>query len=1091
MQEDGYVNSYQKRECVGNMFQYQLHGLILLLLVTAWSAAAEESRLVVETDRFSAEFQRGSLVSLTGSEGQVFVRSGGDVMAGELPGVTLHRVAGDHLATIVSGETHLGDGSSRSVTRRYEAFTDLQDATAEASYRVMDESGDLVITQRGATQSAGLWGIGFSVGNIPLDYSIIVPGRSGVRLTATTPGRRHEFDYPIGWEAQLVIIEGPEGGFYVWAEDAKGRYKRLTVQRDHRGWQLHFATINDAPFDQKTTCESVPWHVQVYQGDWRVPARRYRDWATAHFHPTPIQEQRPTWVKDVRAMVIMGLDQTILDALPAQLDPAQTVLYVPTWRAAGYDRDYPTYDQPVDKLKPFVDRAHALGFRIMLHVNYFGVDPLNPAYQKFEPLQCRDPWGDHEKLWWLWKRADPEIKFAYINPASKQWRDFFTRAMVRLCHDYQIDSLHLDQTLAVYNDHNGRIDGMSMIEGSIALHRQLRQALPDVAISGEGLNEITYRHESFAQRHAWGIDHSEGTWDRHRLSIAHPISSYLFRPYVIMNGYLGCAPPTSGQLYAAWKEAYDHWGIIPTLKPSLAELRQPTGFSRQFFDEAHFWQQQRVDIDIDSAWPADVAFPLKTGDGRRVVYTIDGRLKCQDKVISRTVTNENRITASGTIPRWRAFDERQIFGLDRRLWYPYFEEPRDASLFHITAMPDAMVAESVVAHKDIAVVRIVSPVTVVADLVELLDDATVGSRPFDGKPFQSKGPFIAPDGAQFQRLGGDVLGAHPPWKSQTIDQKTGRQETNGTGVAYARYAVHLPAGEQVQFLCDVILSKDAVGQPRADGVTFECTVRAGDQVVQSSIHQATAQPQPLNLDLTALAGKNVTVELTVHPGPSRVPQFDWARWIRPRIERSRQQVADVAVAGSSPWEMAIGSDGPVPLRSVEQGQAMQSMLPGSIFLLRTAPARVSLPVDLAELPRQVTVVNGGGSVELEHPFMKVRSISSTVGGVARSGLFAHPPDRGRREIHLPMTLPDRPAQLQTWIGIRDGSSSTGVVFRIEVNGVVVAEQRMLPGKWQRLLVDLSPWKGATVVISLVTDSDGAYSCDWAQWGEPRIEPRRG
>ena len=33
-----------------------------------------------------------------------------------------------------------------------------------------------------------------------------VPGRSGVRLTATSPGREHQFDYPIGWEAQLVIV---------------------------------------------------------------------------------------------------------------------------------------------------------------------------------------------------------------------------------------------------------------------------------------------------------------------------------------------------------------------------------------------------------------------------------------------------------------------------------------------------------------------------------------------------------------------------------------------------------------------------------------------------------------------------------------------------------------------------------------------------------------------------------------------------------------------------------------------------------------------------------------------------------------------
>ena len=153
---------------------------------------------------------------------------------------------------------------------------------------------------------------------------------------------------------------------------------------------------------------------------------------------------------------------------------------------------------------------------------------------------------------------------------------------------------------------------MTMLEGNIALHGQLREALPDVALSGEGLNEITYRYEAFAQRHAWGVNHADGTWDRRHLAAAHPISSYLFRPYTIINGYLGCAPPTAGQLYAAWNEAYEHWGVIPTLKPSLEQLREPTGFSRQFFDEVRFFQDSESMIDIESDWPAEVAFPWRT-----------------------------------------------------------------------------------------------------------------------------------------------------------------------------------------------------------------------------------------------------------------------------------------------------------------------------------------------------------------------------------------------------------------------------------------------------------------------------------------------
>ena len=142
-------------------------------------------------------------------------------------------------------------------------------------------------------------------------------------------------------------------------------------------------------------------------------------------------------------------------------------------------------------------------------------------------------------------------------------------------------------------------------------------------MSGEGLNEVTFRHEAFAQRHAWGLRHSEGTWDRAMLEAAHPICSYLFRPYTIINGYLGCAPPTEGQLYAAWNEAYEHWGIIPTLKPASGKLDRPDGFVRQFRDEVAFWFETRPELALEDPWPDTVAFPYRSAAGERVVRTTD------------------------------------------------------------------------------------------------------------------------------------------------------------------------------------------------------------------------------------------------------------------------------------------------------------------------------------------------------------------------------------------------------------------------------------------------------------------------------------
>ena len=86
-------------------------------------------------------------------------------------------------------------------------------------------------------------------------------------------------------------------------------------------------------------------------------------------------------------------------------------------------------------------------------------------------------------------------------------------------------------------------------------------------------------------------------------------------------------------------------------------------------------------------------------------------------------------------------------------------------------------------------------------------------------------------------------------------------------------------------------------------------------------------------------------------------------------------------------------------------------------------------------------------------------------------------------------LPAEPATLKTWIGIRDNARCDGVDFIVEVNGRELARKRMLPGRWEPLNLNLAPWRGSAVVLALITDSDGPYTCDWAAWGEPRIEAK--
>jgi hypothetical protein len=1039
-------------------------GLALLALSSTSLSGAEG--IDIRSKTFSASIRAGSVVGLTASDGTQYV-----CPPVEHRGLSIHRGDTGPWATSSEPAAILADGQS--LTQTYATFSEPDTARAEVQYEVNAATGDLVIRQKVDASQPGVWGVGWSIADIPLDYAILVPGGSGLRLTRDTPGPTFQYDYPLTWEVQFVIVEGPRGGFWAWAEDPQGRFKRLVVERRSTGWRLGLITINDAPFDKLTTCESVTWRLNTYEGDWRVPAQRYRAWFQQTCHPAPLVEQQPPWVKDIRGCVIMGLDTNVLETLPTRFDPHQTLLYLYDWREPGYDRNYPDYTQMRPGLMPFMQRARELGFRAMLHVNYFGVDPLNPAYKQFEPFQVRSPWGQHDKEWWVWPPEDPDIRFAYINPACQAWRDFFTAAMVQLCQNTGADALHLDQTLCIYNDHNGRIDGMSMLEGNIALHRQLRQALPHVALSGEGLNEVTCRYEAFAQRHVWGLDHTKGTYDRRFLDAAHPISSYILRPFTTMYGYLGCAPPEDDQLYAAWNEAYRHWGVIPTLKPTRANLAAGGGFAEQFFDELRGWQEQRVDIDLDGPWPSEIAFPFRTADGQPFVATRDRRWICGDRVISQTVTGTTQLKGAGTIPGWLAYDANRLLGLHADRWYPVFPRPHAADRFHVREMPESAVIDFVAVSSKLALVKLQDAQPVVADLTTLLEQAVCGTRPAQGSAQQRVGPGEFPDGASFTNSA-DVIASHPPWK------------TTAGGEAFARFTCVLPENGATRFVSDVYLDPGAVGPDKSDGVTFFIRASDGAHQISRQFHHAAAQPLLVELDLSEFQGQTMELELAVDPGPRNSPTYDWARWLRPRIERRMRDPQTIVVETLDSWPLVLNEDGNAPLTQTGTLLSVETAVPGAVAFLREQPTAVTLPADLSRTPDQVFFVLDSGNVVDSAIYAGVTPGVNSVGGLRRNGLFAHPPNNGRTMATYLFTLPADSARFVTHVGLRDGSKSEGVEVSVEINGSPCARRMIRPGGWEMLDVDLARWASQPIVLSLITDSAGSFNYDWTAWGEPGI-----
>ena len=111
-----------------------------------------------------------------------------------------------------------------------------------------------------------------------------------------------------------------------------------------------------------------------------------------------------------------------------------------------------------------------------------------------------------------------------------------------------------------------------------------------------------------------------------------------------------------------------------------------------------------------------------------------------------------------------------------------------------------------------------------------------------------------------------------------------------------------------------------------------------------------------------------------------------------------------------------------------------------------------------------------------------------VGGVARKGIFAHPPWKGAKgrvvgqfDIHLN----DAKAPVLTFLmGIHDGhGSDKGVIYRVRAGGKELWSEFHKEGAWKAARVDLKPLAGTATTLELAVDSLGEH---YACWGEPRI-----
>ncbi len=543
----------------------------------------EAGNVLAETDRYQVRFEHGVLVHFHNKLTQETYTLPQQGDSNEQSGISIQYNEGEYGKYILIDDHWEVVESKRLTPLSVEVayYSDYRvDKTVRIRISIDADTGELVIRQHGTSERVVsiMWGCGY-LNSQKMD--IILPASGGEIIDAATDTDHRGFEYPEGWAAQLAILQGGDGGFFVRSTDTTFRFKGVGYNPTAEHFGISFRTDNFAPFRDKNEVTSVEWRLNAYRGDWQVPARIYRDWMETAFQP----KQPPVWVKELELVVYLNLQMDILPKLVEHVNPSTTLIYLLGWQRAE-KANFPT---PRPEFGDFLKMAHAYGFRVMPYTNVVVMSPEDPLYPEFEKFHLRHPFRGH-KLGYRWDDPSYPDSVAYINPASKAFRKYTVTQHKKVYEAYPIDGFHLDINTLFRNDPNGLVDGLTFPEGNILMHQELREAMPGIVLGGEGIHEGTFFNTNLAQQ---GI---------YRNKQPHPISSFLFSPWTIPYGFHVPNPDGEPERYQAFQEAYIVWGVLPTIRIRARwMLRDPLMVKTQGFlksvREGQSWEQTwNIDI---------------------------------------------------------------------------------------------------------------------------------------------------------------------------------------------------------------------------------------------------------------------------------------------------------------------------------------------------------------------------------------------------------------------------------------------------------------------------------------------------------------
>lgn len=966
--------------------------------------------------------------------------------------------------------------------------------------------GSMTVRQK-ANSESGISGLFFSL-NVPNKYDVIIPAWGGIRLTAEQPdimNKMTRLRYPDEWQAQMFLIQGTNGGLLVYAKDDGTQFKALNVTNDENNFYLTLETIPQAPFDQYDEFQTVEWQMIPYKGDWMTGAMLYKDFADKTFKLPEIQEKKAEWISQIRLMLLTDIeDEQMLVELAKKVNPKQTLLIVPGWRKEPYDVNYPDYT-PKEGIKEKIQFAKSLGYRVGLHFNMVGAGMETEEYKtKLKDAHTLDAYTK-EPVIESYEAYGVTYRFSQINQASKAWRKILVEKAKTAVQDLGVDMIHLDQSLYCFNDGRGLVDGMTSMQGNVQLQKELAEALPNVAFSGEAINEMNMRYASFLQMHVYGLDSNSATWEEARFDQICPVTTAIFGDYTSLYHYpaLPNVAADKEEYYQAWFRAGDmRCGQIPTLmRISTEEVTNPTETMEMVLKVVN-WQQKNLPTLRHEDWDEDVLLSMVCKDGTIAEYRRDqyGDVLLTDvskksSELLRFVTGVNNAKLPGTITGWQIYDDEFIRGLDPEKSYLYSSTPRSKTAAHISKLDDNLTASLFDQQDGYLAVRlkeiedtskIITRFTKYDGPIRVGETLNSGETHTLGEEFNSKNAFWYTLDSQGQlRHLGDRFLMHPPWKD----------EGAGIGYTYAEFDATLDVCGNATFTAGAAMAS-AESAKASDGVIFKFFIwEKGDEnktgMLTKEVHATSEVPVPVEFDLVKFEGKTVTVRIECHP--NKTCANDSSVIVEPQIvqrKSSSDKQITYTVTSDKEVKQVISSSGKATMKSLGNRQyQITSSLSDTVYLISSA-AQTKLPADMTMLPfttnwSYTSGETGEPTADLM-PAIQVAEVKDEL----RQGIFAMPPSDGRSNLNYLVTLPSSgKITLTGAVGLKRGSNnSNGVIFGVTVNGKQLWSKSVKPtSSFQEFSISLEAYRGQTILITLYADANGSSAYDYAFWGDPYLD----